>query len=171
MCLRETPGAGQDNRSTNANRRKHGRIASRDASLATCNSTAAPAATAGTSKRGRQAAGGFLIAEEAAGAAALSDHCPRKIQQAAYESHDNRRAEKLETLVRIFFSTLRSEPRKPPQKAARRSWLCAARRGDRKSVRGRRKCIGQLVEGSSHRGFVCRIVNGNEVDERKLGPL
>jgi hypothetical protein len=53
------------------------------------NSTAAPAATAGTSKRGRQAAGGFLIAEEAAGAAALSDHCPRKIQQAAYGLYDN----------------------------------------------------------------------------------
>lgn len=52
MCSTETPGAGQDNRSTNANRSKHGRIASRDASLATCNSTAAPAATAGTSKRG-----------------------------------------------------------------------------------------------------------------------
>lgn len=29
-------------------------------------------------KGGRRAACGFLIAEEAAGATALSDHCPRK---------------------------------------------------------------------------------------------
>ncbi|WP_428305894.1 hypothetical protein [Lacipirellula sp.] len=57
--------------------------------MSTAHSTAAPAATAGTSKRGRQAAGGFLNNEEAAGAAALSDHCPRKIQQAAYDPHHN----------------------------------------------------------------------------------
>jgi len=40
-------------------------------------------------KGGRQAAGGFLATEEAAGAAALSGHCPRKTRQAAYGPNNN----------------------------------------------------------------------------------